>query len=309
MKLFSLPAVLPRIETAETPVPLYVPLPLFIMAEADGTYKLKQLERERADEGQLQDIARSDALATDQAELDSGYWMKPATIGAIFSIGMGTTSSYWGFTPPAGIITYINADIGMCLWSKFLQVLAYANIFKGPSDNSSLFSIVWSMCCAISILLFGRVSDKFGRRWFVVGASIMGFIGGIIACTAKDMNTLVGANVSSLGQRYDRILTSDRFFLVFPVVFTPATVSLWERSAPISTSSSELPSVSCLPFCPLDLVHTSVSCQMQEKDTAKSNDYIRSGTCGKRQLEMVLLHLLDPYGLHHHPSIRLLPPT
>jgi hypothetical protein len=39
------------------------------------------------------------------------------------------------------------------------------------------------------------MSDKFGRRWFVIGASTMGFIGGIIACRAHNMNTLVGANV------------------------------------------------------------------------------------------------------------------
>jgi MFS family permease len=45
------------------------------------------------------------------------------------------------------------------------------------------------------MLLFGRMSDKFGRRWFVIGASTMGFVGGIIACRARNMNTLVGANV------------------------------------------------------------------------------------------------------------------
>jgi MFS family permease len=65
----------------------------------------------------------------------------------------------------------------------------------GPSSNASLFSIIWSVASAISIILFGRISDKFGRRWILIGATACGFIGGIIACTAGTINTLVGANV------------------------------------------------------------------------------------------------------------------
>lgn len=66
----------------------------------------------------------------------------------------------------------------------------------GPSDNSSLYSIIWSLCNAIGLLLTGRLSDKFGRRYFVLGAGVLAIVGGIVACTAKTMNTLIGANVS-----------------------------------------------------------------------------------------------------------------
>jgi MFS family permease len=51
------------------------------------------------------------------------------------------------------------------------------------------------MCNAISLLITGRLSDKFGRRYFLLFAGALAVIGGIVACTAKTMNTLIGANV------------------------------------------------------------------------------------------------------------------
>jgi MFS family permease len=45
------------------------------------------------------------------------------------------------------------------------------------------------------MLLLGRLSDKFGRRPFVLTATVTSIVGAIIAATAKDMNTLIGANV------------------------------------------------------------------------------------------------------------------
>lgn len=142
----------------------------------NNDYSLKNLERQHADEGGIEDFQRSDALASDQAEIATQYWWRGPFVGAIASLSMGTCASYWGFSPPAAILGVINADIG-------------------PSDNSALFSIIWSTCASISILLFGRITDKLGRRWFMIGASCMGFIGGIIACTAQNMNSLIGANV------------------------------------------------------------------------------------------------------------------
>jgi MFS family permease len=43
------------------------------------------------------------------------------------------------------------------------------------------------MCSAIGILLNGRLSDKFGRRYFVVGASIMSLVGAVIASRGESL--------------------------------------------------------------------------------------------------------------------------
>ncbi|KIX97078.1 uncharacterized protein Z520_07192 [Fonsecaea multimorphosa CBS 102226] len=138
--------------------------------------KLQQLEFVHADQGTLEDIEHSNALATTTAETETGYFASLRIIGTIAGLGLALAISYWGFSPPAAVLETINADIG-------------------PSDNASLFSIIWSICCAIGILVFGRLSDKFGRRWFVITASSTALVGAIIAATAKTMNTLIVANV------------------------------------------------------------------------------------------------------------------
>lgn len=47
----------------------------------------------------------------------------------------------------------------------------------------------------MGLLLFGRLSDLFGRRWFFIGASLMGMVGSIVCATAKQINTVIGGEV------------------------------------------------------------------------------------------------------------------
>lgn len=48
---------------------------------------------------------------------------------------------------------------------------------------------------AIGSTLVGRVSDIFGRRWFIVTANALGLIGCIVCSQAQSITTLIGANV------------------------------------------------------------------------------------------------------------------
>jgi hypothetical protein len=73
---------------------------------------LQRLELEHAqnDIGTLEDIKNSNALTTDQSQVTTGYVLR--VMAAISSVALGTVSAYWGFSPPAAILTIINEDIG-----------------------------------------------------------------------------------------------------------------------------------------------------------------------------------------------------
>lgn len=101
-----------------------------MVKQVQNGVSLKHLERQHADEGGIEDIERSDALASDHNAISNTYWWRGPMVGAIASISMGTTAAYWGFSPPAAILATINADIGKdhlvyhYLRAKLLQVQA-----------------------------------------------------------------------------------------------------------------------------------------------------------------------------------------
>jgi hypothetical protein len=65
----------------------------------------------------------------------------------------------------------------------------------GPSTNLNWVATIWTIGSAIGFLLVGRLSDIFGRKWMVMGTSFLGLLGCIVGGTAKNIDTLVGANL------------------------------------------------------------------------------------------------------------------
>ncbi|KAL1900983.1 hypothetical protein Sste5346_002046 [Sporothrix stenoceras] len=122
-----------------------------------------------------QDELRSQALAAEVDTLPQGYYSSWRFLGTFAGTAFNLAGTYFAFEAAAGVISIINEDIG-------------------PSTNGYLFSIVWTIAQAISILLFGRNSDQFGRRNIALAANVIGIIGGIVAATAQSMNQLIGAN-------------------------------------------------------------------------------------------------------------------
>jgi MFS family permease len=54
-----------------------------------------------------------------------------------------------------------------------------------PSPAITWLALVYTMGLAVGLLLVGRLSDIFGRRWFFISGTVLGAIGAAVAGTAK----------------------------------------------------------------------------------------------------------------------------
>lgn len=121
---------------------------------------------------------RSEALATDASKLEDGYFWSPRIVGSFVGTGIVVVAMYFQFQALAAV----------------LMSAVYPDI--GPSANVALVGTVWSAAQPIALLLFGRLSDRFGRRNFALGSCVFAIIGGIVAAAAKSIETLIGAEVT-----------------------------------------------------------------------------------------------------------------
>nr|BAA76934.2 trichothecene efflux pump [Fusarium graminearum]BAC22121.1 trichothecene efflux pump [Fusarium graminearum] len=125
-------------------------------------------------ESQPDDRLRAQALATTADELPEGYYTSPRVIASFAGFSINVCATYFVLQASASALPNILQDIGQ-------------------SENQGLFSTLWTMGQAVSILVMGRLTDRFGRRPFVIATHIIGLVGAIVGCTAKEFNTLLAA--------------------------------------------------------------------------------------------------------------------
>ena len=74
-------------------------------------------------------------------------------------------------------------------------VIGVINADIGPDPSYVWVGTVNTLMLTIGFTLVGRLSDLFGRRWFIVLGNLLAVIGCIISSQAKNIPTLVGGNV------------------------------------------------------------------------------------------------------------------
>ena len=53
----------------------------------------------------------------------------------------------------------------------------------------------WGAAAAVGFSIAGRLSDVFGRRYVILVGQALTVVGGIVACTANNMNQLIAGEV------------------------------------------------------------------------------------------------------------------
>lgn len=61
----------------------------------------------------------------------------------------------------------------------------------GNPTNSAWWVTTYTMCTAISSMVFGSYSDLFGRRWFIIVGNAMVFVGLIVTGAARNTETII----------------------------------------------------------------------------------------------------------------------
>lgn len=117
-----------------------------------------------------------EAIGGNLDELPPRYYLHWRFIGTVAAVVTMIWGLYLGYILPANTFTAINADIG-------------------PDPNFALIPVVKTLCGGVGLLLMGRLSDIFGRRWFMITGQIMAIIGTIICATAKNIKTVIGGTV------------------------------------------------------------------------------------------------------------------
>lgn len=77
---------------------------------------------------------------------------------------------------PAVAISYINADLG-------------------PSPNYAWINITWSLGASILVSVGGRLSDIFGRRYFMLCGAIISFVETIVGATGQSIAQMIVSGV------------------------------------------------------------------------------------------------------------------
>ncbi|OAA65684.1 Fungal trichothecene efflux pump [Niveomyces insectorum RCEF 264] len=73
--------------------------------------------------------------------------------------------------------------------------LAYINADLGPDPNYTWITVSWQLGAAVVVSVGGRLSDIFGRRYFMLTGSLLGIVGCVIGATGKSINQMIGSGV------------------------------------------------------------------------------------------------------------------
>lgn len=105
--------------------------------------------------------------------LPRGYFRSSYFLGSMLAIGLNLMGGVGGFALAAPLLGIINADIG-------------------PNLNITWVPLVFPLCLSVGLALVGRLTDLFGRRWFLIGGQVLGLVGAAVCATSRDIPTLIG---------------------------------------------------------------------------------------------------------------------
>ncbi|KAK7897204.1 hypothetical protein LTR67_005093 [Exophiala xenobiotica] len=110
------------------------------------------------------------------ANLPPGYYTSANFIGTLVAYGLANMSNYAGYIMTFNLLSIINQDLG-------------------PDPNYVWIATGYTLSGTTGAMLWGRLSDVFGRRWFFIGGNGLALLGSILGAAAPNIVTLIFAQV------------------------------------------------------------------------------------------------------------------
>jgi len=97
--------------------------------------------------------------------------------------------------PPIGVLVLAasSANLGLAILSPVITILR--DVFSASADWAQLVLSAFALSVAISQLISGSLSDRFGRKKVLLGGSVIFIIGGIGALLSTTIDMLIGFRI------------------------------------------------------------------------------------------------------------------
>jgi MFS family permease len=95
------------------------------------------------------------------------------------------------------LATGLSLTCGVAAFGYAAPLLATINADLGPDPLFVWVSLVYNVTLSVCLVLVGRLSDIFGRRYFFIGGQVIGVIGCIVCAKASSVPMLIGKSNSS----------------------------------------------------------------------------------------------------------------
>lgn len=89
------------------------------------------------------------------------------------------------------IVGQINAYVMSLLIPS--TTLSYINAELGPSPNYPWITIVWQLGGSIIVSVSGRLSDIFGRRYFMITGACISIVGCLVGANGQSINMMIAS--------------------------------------------------------------------------------------------------------------------
>ena len=73
--------------------------------------------------------------------------------------------------------------------------MSYIDAELGPDPNSVWINVTWSLGAAVLVSVGGRLSDIFGRRYFMLCGALISFIGTIVGALGQSIGQMIASGV------------------------------------------------------------------------------------------------------------------